>query len=378
MSVIVRKVRTLRRVIEKQGLGGVAWEVGDRISKAAKPPLDYLRAMPSAVSLLARHGRPAMMINAVGAGIGDDLLCSAILRELRLRGRDGVWIRSRNASLHRGNGDVSVIVPPLERYERLMARLGVEVVTPWYTGYNPAFDRDEPMPQQHIISIMCQKAGITGSVSLRPYLSLTESERAGRRVERPQVAIQSSGLDAKYAMITKNWFPDRYQAVVDALSGDVEFVQLGSRSDPELRGALDMRGMTSLRESGAILARSHLFIGQVGLLMHLARAVDCRSVIVYGGRERPEQTGYVCNENLHTPIACSPCWRLNSCPYDVECLREVAAADVIAAARRQLTRVGTPLDCEVATITEELIQHNAARHAEAAERHLRGWKLLWE
>jgi len=35
--------------------------------------------------------------------------------------------------------------------------------------------------------------------------------------------------------------------------------------------------------------------------MHLARAVDCRAVIVYGGRERPEISGYICNKILSPP-----------------------------------------------------------------------------
>ena len=57
---------------------------------------------------------------------------------------------------------------------------------------------------------------------------------------------------------------------------------------PPLKGALDLRGKTGLREAAAILSNSLVFIGQVGFLMHLARAVDCRSVIVYGGQRNSE------------------------------------------------------------------------------------------
>ena len=62
--------------------------------------------------------------------------------------------------LYRHNADVSVVVPPLERFDRLVKRVGTRVVYPWYTSYHPAFDRDDPTPEQHLISIMCQKAGV--------------------------------------------------------------------------------------------------------------------------------------------------------------------------------------------------------------------------
>jgi ADP-heptose:LPS heptosyltransferase len=115
-----------------------------------------------------------------------------------------------------------------------------------------------------------------------------------------QVVIQSSGLIARYPIRNKNWYAEGYQGVVSALRDRYDFVQVGSAGDPLLDGALDLRGKTSLRETAAVLAGSLAFVGQVGFLMHLARAVDCRSVIVYGGRETPAQSGTPCNENLYS------------------------------------------------------------------------------
>jgi ADP-heptose:LPS heptosyltransferase len=287
-------------------------------------------------------------------------------------------VASKHPELYRRNDDVGVVVPPLRRYDKLLGRLGVRVVRPWYTDYNPAYDRDDPMPQQHIIALLCQKVGITGTVALRPYLTLTDAEAGRGRLRPRQVAIQSSGMDAKHAMTNKNWSPEGYQDVVSSLRDRYDFVQVGSRVDPALDGALDLRGRTTLRETAAILAGSLAFVGQVGFLMHLARAVDCRSVIVYGGRETPAQSGYPCNENLYSPVHCSPCWRLNTCPYDRMCLQAIGAADVAAALAAQVERFGSPLACDTDTITQEQIDHNAVRHEEALAANHLAWSLLYE
>ncbi|GJG87923.1 hypothetical protein tb265_31040 [Gemmatimonadetes bacterium T265] len=377
MTLLAKKVGTLGRLVRGQGLAGVAATLGQTGGRFLRPPLDYARLAPPVVSLLARHGRPDLFITAGEAGIGDDLLCTAIFRELRRRGRDRFWTASKYAQLYARNADVSVVAPLLPRIGLLLRRLGVQVVHPWYTSYHPAFDRDDPMPEQHLISLMCQKAGITGTVALRPYLTLGDDEvRLGRRVKR-QVAIQSSGLNARHSMRNKNWLPERYQGVVSALEARYNFVQVGSVQDPPLAGALDLRGKTSLRETAAVLAGSLAFVGQVGMLMHLARAVDCRSVIVYGGRETPAQSGYPCNENLYSAVSCSPCWKLNACPYDRVCLHMVEVADVVAALERQVAQHGAALACDTDTITPELIAYNARRHAEADAVHTLAESMLY-
>jgi hypothetical protein len=378
MSVALQKLRTMTRVVRDQGVAGVAAVLHDRVVPAVQAPWDYLRLAPSATATLARHGRPDLLVNAIGAGIGDDLLCTAMFRELRRRGEDNFWVTNSHPELYRHNPDVRVVVPPLDRYDALLRRLGTRVVTPWYTSYNPAYDRDEPVPQQHLISVMCQRAGITGSIDLRPYLTLTEQEIAAGRLAPRQVAIQSSGLDAKHAMRNKNWRVEGYQGVVTALRDRYDFVQVGSRNDPAIEGALDLRGKTSLRGTAGVLAGSLAFVGQVGFVMHLARAVDCRSVVVYGGRETPMQSGYPCNENLYSPVACSPCWRLNSCPYGRVCLDMVGIDDVVEALERQVARSGTPLECDTDTITPELIAHNAARQEATAAAHERAWAVLYQ
>ena len=168
-----------------------------------------------------------------------------------------------------------------------------EARTLFYVQTVPALDQDEP-PDRHIAAIMCRKAGISGDIFIRPYIYLTDAEKRSGRIAKNHIAIQSSARAARFHYSTKEWFADRFQLVVNALKGKYSIVQLGSGGDPPLAGTIDLRGKTSLRQSAAILSQALVFIGLVGGLMHLSRAVDCRSVIVYGGRELPASIGLYC------------------------------------------------------------------------------------
>lgn len=373
MSALAKKVVTFKRVVQDQGITGVKSVLKQKMD--SRPLIQYAKLAPSAFPAIVRHGRPELFISFIG-GIGDDLLCTVMFRELRQRNQRKFWVMTRHPEVFRYNDDIKVVVPHYVQYGDLMKRLNVKVVNPWYTNYNPAYDRDDPFPEQHIISIMCQKVGILGPITLKPHFVLHESEKEQGQVVRRQIAIQSSGLAARHAMANKNWFAERYQSVVSSLKFKYDFVQLGSPSDPPIEGALDLRGKTTIRQTAAILSRSLAFVGQVGFLMHMARAVDCRSVIIYGGREKPSQSGYTCNENLYSEVGCSPCWRLNSCPYDKECMRRISAADVVSAVEIQVEKYGTPLACDTDTITQEQIERTALRYADAIQTHKLAWSLL--
>jgi hypothetical protein len=293
---------------------------------------------------LTRRGRPRNLVHFYGDTPGDDLMCTVVLHEMRKRGWPGVWMMTRFPSLFERNPDVDVVVPFDKRYERMVSWMGGNDWYAHYGGHDHVEDRS-PMPPRHIIALMCQACGISGPVTLRPYLFLSDEERAAGRLAPRQIALHSSGMSAFSAMKNKEWLPDRLQAVVHALRPDYTLVQLGSPTDPPLDGCLDLRGKTSMRESAAIIASSTLFLGQVGFLMHLTRAVDRPAVIIYGGREMPWQSGYSCNTNLYTELYCSPCWRWNACHNPVEraCMRRIGVDEVVAAVHERAARADEPL-----------------------------------
>lgn len=303
-----------------------------------------LKNGPWAAGELVRRGRPRHLVRFYGQTPGDDLMCTAVLREMRRRGRRDIWMMSRFPELFDRNPDVDVVVPFDERYARFAEWMGGRAWYAHYGGHDHEEDRS-PFPERHIIALMCQSCGISGPATLRPYLHLSDAEKEGGRIAPKQIALHSSGMGAFSAMRNKEWVPDRMQAVVHALRDEYTIVQLGTAGDPPLDGCVDLRGKASLRESAAVIANSTLFLGQVGFLMHLTRAVDRPAVIIFGGRELPWQSGYSCNTNLATSLPCSPCWRWNACDNEIErlCMHMISVEQVVDAVRERASRADEPL-----------------------------------
>lgn len=295
---------------------------------------------------LRRAGWPDWVVYFGGTGFGDDLLLTAVLHELRRRHSGRLAVISRLTELFAHSPDVDVVLDQDWAVLSAQLRRGRPGVHPQY--YRGALPPDiDAAPPGHLIAEMCRQIGLTGDVELRPRLCLQPAELArGLRTagDLPQVAIQCMSAASVNAAPNKVWPTARYQEVVAANRHRFAFVQLGSAQDPALSGALDLRGQTTLRESAAILARSVAVVCYVGFLMHLARAVDRRAVVIFGGREHPAHSGYPCNENLFTALPCSPCWRQRTCLADHACLTAITAADVSAALDRLLARASDPLE----------------------------------
>lgn len=122
----------------------------------------------------------------------------------------------------------------------------------------------------------------------------------------------------------KWWAPERYQAVVDHFAGRLRFVQVGAAGHhhPPLRGVLDLRGKTSLRELVKLMHHAAGLICPVTMHMHLCAAVETPlgcpplrpCVVVAGGREPPHWEAYPGHRFLHTVgmLRCCQsggCWR---------------------------------------------------------------------
>jgi hypothetical protein len=290
---------------------------------------------------LFRLGRPDAAFGFLG-GLGDEFLCTVPLVEWRKRGAQNIWVMTPHPALFAGLDRQAHILPKDLRYPRLCQRLGCNFRYLSYARYEDTFDRDSP-PERHIIAEMCRLAGLRGTVRLRPHLQLSPAEIAHGAPFHDYVAVQTSTLTAHVPMPNKQWPGLRFQELIDRFAPQVRFVQLGSQDDPPLRGVTDLRGKTSLRESAAVLSHARILIGLVGFLMHLARAVECPAVIIYGGRETPELTGYTCNVNLTDRPPCSPCWQRARCDYGRICMESISTDHVAAAVESALGRPRGPL-----------------------------------
>jgi hypothetical protein len=315
--------------------------------------VNALRIEGATLAIVARHGLPDRMPQFLG-GLGDELLLTCVARELKKRAAGArIWQVSAAAELLEGNPDYHRVFSMGDwelRYSNLLNGRRLKVR---YSEMPEEGERETPV-SRHILAELCARAGIAGEIELRPWFVQSGQERARGRVAARQAAVHSGGAASHpNVMINKLWFHERFQDVVDRLretDPGLTLVQLGVPADPPLRGVLDLRGRTRLRESAAVLSESEWFLGTSGLLSHLARAVECRSVVVYGGREHAWQTGYPCNENLETCLPCAPCWRWNRCERARECMRLIGVERVLGAVEKLQARKGVPLEVQMATV----------------------------
>jgi ADP-heptose:LPS heptosyltransferase len=128
----------------------------------------------------------------------------------------------------------------------------------------------------------------------------------------------------------KWWDPQRYQQVVDHFRGRIQFVQVGEGAHlhPPLRGVIDLRGRTDLRQLVRLVYHAQGTLGPVSLLMHLAAAVDMKpaynlqhrpTVVIAGGREPMQWEAYPHHQFIHTlgALRCCDaggCWKSRTLP----------------------------------------------------------------
>jgi len=303
---------------------------------------------------LATWGAPSRSLLFGPMSLGDDLLCTAVLREARLRGQPRVMFTAR-PELFLDNHDPLAVRAIDNHYIALLRRMGRCVDSPYYVVADPANPDCEIIPPRHVIAEMCRLCGIEGSVTLRPYLHLREEEIAAAPHMNRQIAIHSTGLAAAFPYRTKEWGIERFAALAKILAHDFSLVQLGARQDPLLPDVkLDLRGRTTLREAAAVQAASLAFVGLEGFLVHLARAVDCPAIVIHGGRAPEGTYDYSANRNFHRLPACSPCGLRSNCIENMVCMTEISVADVAREVRILATQTRHPLPCQVVQVSAEL------------------------
>ncbi|SPE62495.1 conserved hypothetical protein [Verrucomicrobia bacterium] len=163
------------------------------------------------------------------------------------------------------------------------------------------------------------------------HLSRREKARPSRveNLAGADVPFWLISAGGKYDCTIKWWETSRYQEVVDHFRGHIQFVQVGDAAHyhPKLRGVIDLRGRTSVRELILLVHHAEGVLCGVTSLMHLAAAVPVRRgrhpvrpcVVVAGGRESPHWEAYPGHQFIHTVGAlpcCAQggCWRSRTLP----------------------------------------------------------------
>jgi len=192
----------------------------------------------------------------------------------------------------------------------------------------------------HAIAIILKGFGVdTSDPCPRLFLDATERRSAERiasdsGIIGPYIAFEPETNEEWFGQL-RSWPRERWVELIARLRRaipDVLLVQIGVGSSPPIPHAVDLRGKTTFREAAALIQRSRLFIGTEGGLMHAARAVDARALILWGGVTLPEFAGYPAHHTIicHR-VACAPCGHLGWCANSHVCMRSITVEEVGAA-----------------------------------------------
>lgn len=190
-----------------------------------------------------------------------------------------------------------------------------------------------------IMQWVANRMDITGDIVAKPEIRLNDYERNFGKFATGKIVIKCGGNGAyKYLL------PKIAQGIVDALRGEYDFIQIGGSEDPVLNGVENMCRL-NMREFAGILTHARMFVGAIGGMMHLARAVDCPSVILYGCEHDdfyyPSQCR-VFSDNRCT-LCAQNCWWPDKdderrCPNRYRCIVDFDVQRIVNVIRKELQK----------------------------------------
>jgi len=177
------------------------------------------------------------------------------------------------------------------------------------------------------LDLRCKPTLFKGDI----HLSLREKawHSQVRELTRQEIPFWIIGSGGKYDATPKWWPHERHQAVVDHFRNRIQFVQVGAvgHYHPKLKGVIDLRGQTNLRELVRLVYHSQGILCHITSLMHLAAAVETKPgqprnrpcVVVAGGREPVHWEAYpdhqfVATNGLLSCCSAGGCWRSRTIP----------------------------------------------------------------
>jgi hypothetical protein len=86
-------------------------------------------------------GLPRYAIGVPLAGFGDQLLCTAVFHELRVRHHSGLWVMSFQPEIFQENLDIDAVISPWRGLLLLVRGVGGKVTFPYHSEYIASEDR---------------------------------------------------------------------------------------------------------------------------------------------------------------------------------------------------------------------------------------------
>lgn len=235
-----------------------------------------------------------------------------------------------------------------------VGELGGKVTAGYYEQEPPAeLTISAPYPgEQHEIFRNLGLAALVGCTQLFPRLEfpLSAEDHAEAATLLRELAVNEDtllvGIHPGSRSPARRWPSEYFAAVADELVQrfGARILVTGGPNEQDIAQAViermqtqavNLAGRTSFGGLAALISRLHLFVSNDSGPVHIACAVRCPSVTVFGPAEYERWAAL--DQSLHPtvrhPVECSPCsyW---DCPIDHRCLRWLTPAMVMNVAER--------------------------------------------
>lgn len=201
---------------------------------------------------------------------------------------------------------------------------------------------------KHAIQIACDVHDISNA-RLQPRIWLSKKEIAAANH-----LLKANGLlTNQYICVephakkdftpNKAWFWENWQRLINLINRYIrdnnltcKLVQIGLPTDKVLDGVTGLTGKTSFRETAQILKKSITFIGYIGGLAHLSKAVGKKNIVLVSAWEPLELASYPDDINFYTNTECKNCGLKTPCPINRECMSAITVEQVYEAVQSML------------------------------------------
>lgn len=275
-------------------------------------------------------------------GYGGALIWTGLGRNLKKRYPEKkiIFIKGRcfnsDFVVYRNNNDMSLvsrfILPLIPKKDTIIVNMN----NPDYLYCSKKNGKYIFKTGKHAIQIACDVHGIENA-ELKPRINLTEKEKQNAEDVLHNNEIKRSEKyicvepNIKGILKTKEWFWQQWQELVDLLKlflSDYVIVQVGIGGGRVLDGVINITGQTTFRETAYILKHSYILVSTMGGLVHLAKAMGKKSVVLVSGFEPLELSAYPDDINFYTDIDCKHCGIPENCPKNRKCMRGIKVKQV--------------------------------------------------
>lgn len=145
----------------------------------------------------------------------------------------------------------------------------------------------------------------------------------------------SVGANRSSAAEMKNWPVDFVRATVQQ-SAEVNWVQVGQLGEPEVSGAINLLGKTTVRETAYLISRAQLVFSMEGFITHAAAAFATPCIVPFSGVYDPYGFVYPSTLPLISPQKpkCSPCWK-DACDVSgMPCMRDITVETAVTQVKK--------------------------------------------